>query len=82
MVKVEKWYATWCSPCTAMAPVLDAMHESGEIELTSYNVEESMGEARANGIRGVPTLIVRDDDGNELARFQDHVSLQQYLNEG
>lgn len=79
MVKVEKWYATWCSPCTAMAPVLDAMHESGEIELTSYNVEESMSEARANGIRGVPTLIVRDGDGEEVARFSDVTSLRQYM---
>lgn len=80
MVKVEKWFAKWCAPCKAMAPLLDAMQERGEIELTSFDVEENMSAARVNMIRGVPTLIVRDDEGKEIARFQDHASLQQYLN--
>lgn len=79
MIKVEKWYATWCGPCQSMAPVLDAMHEEGVINLTSLDVEENMSGARANMIRGVPTLIVRDDDGKELARFQDVTSLRQYM---
>lgn len=79
MVNVEKWYATWCAPCQHIAPILDDMEAKGLISLTSLDVEQNMPAARASGVRGVPTLIVRDDDGKELARFKDHVSLRQYI---
>ena len=76
MVNVEKWYATWCAPCQHITPILDDMAAKG---LISLDVEQNMPAARASRVRGVPTIIVRDDDGKELARFHDHVSLQQYL---
>lgn len=79
MVNVEKWYATWCAPCQHITPILDDMAAKGLISLTSLDVEQNMPAARASRVRGVPTIIVRDDDGKELARFHDHVSLQQYL---
>lgn len=81
MVNVEKWYATWCAPCQYISPILDDMAAMGLISLTSLDVEKHMPRARASQVRGVPTLIVRDDVGNELARFYDLESLKQYLNE-
>ena len=80
MVNVTKWYATWCGPCKTIAPELDRMHEEGRINLTAMDIEACMPEARAAAIRGVPTLIVYDDEGKELKRFSDLGSLKQYLN--
>lgn len=79
MIKVEKWFATWCGPCKVIGPQMDEMHEAGVIDLTSLNIEENMQRAREAGIRGVPTIIVRDDEGNELQRFAGLGPLKQYL---
>ena len=80
MINVTKWYASWCGPCKQIAPELDRMHEEGLINLTAMDVEANMQVARVAAIRGVPTLIVYDDEGRELRRFSDLGSLKQYLN--
>lgn len=79
MVKVTKWYAAWCGPCQVIAPEMDRMHAAGDINLTSINIEDDWAAARAAGIRGVPTIIVHDDEGNELHRYAGLAPLKQYL---
>lgn len=57
-VVVDFW-AEWCGPCKALAPVLDEI--AGEVgenaKLVKVNVDEAGELAQKYGIRGIPTLI-------------------------
>ncbi len=61
-VLVDFW-AEWCGPCKALAPVLDEI--AGEVgekaALVKVNVDESGELAQKYGIRGIPTLIFFKD---------------------
>ena len=53
------FYADWCQPCKAIAPILEelAKEYSGEIYIYKVNTEEEQELAGAFGIRSIPTLL-------------------------
>lgn len=57
-VVVDFW-AEWCGPCKALAPILDEISKevSGKAEIVKLNVDECGEIAQKFGIRGIPTLI-------------------------
>ncbi len=70
-VLVDFW-ADWCSPCIAIAPVLSRVVESfeGQVVLAKLEVDEghNMKLAGQYLVRGFPTIILFKD-GKELDRF-------------
>ena len=58
-VLVDYW-AEWCAPCKAMAPVLDEVAEEyrGRLCVVKVNVEQEPQISRQFGVRSQPTLML------------------------
>jgi thioredoxin 1 len=58
-VIVDFW-AEWCGPCHAVAPVLDRIvaERDDEVRLVKVNIDEEQELARRFGIVSIPTIIL------------------------
>ena len=61
MKKLLKFSATWCGPCKSLANNFKHV-DLGDVELVSIDIEENEASAIQYGIRGVPTLVLLEDD--------------------
>ncbi len=72
-ILVDFW-AEWCMPCRALAPVLDelALEFNGKVRFAKVNVDECRDVPARFGIRGIPTLILfqKGQKVNELVGNQ------------
>lgn len=77
-MKVLKFYADWCQPCKMLTRILADVESPLPIE--EVNIDEQQDVAIKYGIRGVPTMVIVDDAGNEVKRQVGMMNEAQFKN--
>jgi len=68
MKTVIKMSALWCIPCQQLKPIFDeVIQDIPDIKVVEIDVEEHPDIASNYRVRGVPTVIVTDENDNVLA---------------
>lgn len=69
MIKVIRITAEWCRPCSVLAPLIEELkNENPDVVFETIDVDENPDALSLYGIRGVPVVIVKNND-TETARF-------------
>ncbi len=74
------FYADWCGPCRALAPVVEeiAAELDGQLKVAKVNVDENETLSRKYGVQGIPTLVLFRE-GQEVERIVGYLPKNQLL---
>lgn len=85
MKTVIKMGASWCRPCKQLKPIFDdVIKDISDIKVVEIDVEEHPDIASNYKVRGVPCVIVTDENDNVLAMktgMMTKEQLIQFINE-
>jgi len=56
-VLVDFW-AEWCGPCHAVAPVLEKIAEEKNLKLVKVNIDENQGLVQRYGVQSIPLMVL------------------------
>lgn len=62
---VIDFYADWCAPCKAVAPIMDKLSETyeGRVDIVKVDTEKEVELSQVFGIRSIPSVLFIPKDG-------------------
>ena len=80
---IVDFYADWCAPCRALAPVLEGVAKDyeGKIDIFKVNTETNPELAALFGVRGIPAILFIPSTGEPVmtAGFMPRESFQRAI---
>lgn len=67
-MKVLKFEASWCGPCKSLSKVFEEAKDKISMPVEVIDIDQNRDMAVKYGIRGVPTLVILDDEDKEVKR--------------
>ena len=69
MIKLLDFYAEWCGPCKAMAPIFEEVEKeyAGKVEFQVIDVDQDTATSSQYGVLSIPTYVILKD-GKEADR--------------
>lgn len=60
---IVDFWATWCAPCRAIAPLIDEVADqyAGKVEVFKVDIDSNPETPARFGVRGIPTVILFKD---------------------
>ena len=66
-MKIIKFAASWCQPCKMLSKMIEGEDLGAPVE--EVDIDENVDLAKQYNIRGVPTMVLVDDEGKEVKRI-------------
>ena len=67
-MKLLKFHETWCKPCKMLSRVIEDAGDKITMPMEEIDIDQNRDLAIQYGIRGVPTLVIVDEEGKEVSR--------------
>lgn len=67
-MKALKFSASWCGPCKALGMTIAGAQDKITTEIVEYDIDTCGSISSQYHIRGVPTMVLLNDQGAEVNR--------------
>lgn len=78
-MKLIKFYAPWCMPCKSMSDVLTTIQHPLVEQMLEINIDTNIDAAKKFNVRSIPTMIIVDDEDNEIRRMTGSVDKERIV---
>ena len=68
-MKMYKFFAEWCEPCSALDETLKQVEFLPEIEHVDVDKEENISKIVQFGVQSIPALVLLSDSGNFVSLY-------------
>ncbi len=67
MKQILYFTAAWCGPCKALAPRMEKL--KGQINYRKIDIDQNQEMSMKYGVRSVPSLVLVNQNGEEIRRM-------------
>lgn len=67
-MQLIKFSANWCGPCKSLSANLEKVDLNG-LSFHEVDIDKEPSFSQQHNVRGIPSLILLDSEGNELRRL-------------